>query len=626
MPGEGPSRGPLERLAAWAGSLPRYRHLPAIAGVLAVLLASPALTVGWILDDYYHRTVLLGRSQFRDLLGPPSEMFRFFRGEPARTGRLMEIGLFPWWTDPTIKGEFLQALTVLTHRLDYALWPDSPALMHAHNLFWLGTAVAATAVFYRRMMGATWVAGVAGLLFAVDDARGATAGFLANRNVLVAATFGVSALVFHDRWRRDGSRTAALLAPLLLSAALFSKEEGIGTVAYLAAYGLFADPAGRWRGCLALLPHAAVVVAWASLRRSWGYGVRNMGLYIEPLGDPERFAAAVTHRVPILLLGQWGPIPAEFATLLHLPVFSWWGVAAVALLGITGFAIAPLLRRDHLARFWAAGMLFATVPVAATFPMDRLLTFVGIGAAALLAQFWAWVFGDSGTTPSRCGRTPALAVAWLFVFFHAILAPIALPLRAANPLAPRWVERRLYVGTVLGSTIASQTLVIVNAPSAMHASYLLLRRELSGQPLPRRLRVLAPAIPSVTIRRLDERTLAIRPEGGYLNWPLDRIFRSELRPLAAGEHVVLEGMSIEIAKLTPDGRPALATFRFDVPLETPCLRWLCFRGVGFETFTPPAVGQEIEIPFDLDALFSPSRRPDPSDWPGASLDLLASVV
>ena len=68
--------------------------------------------------------------------------------------------------------------------------------MHAQSLFWLGSAVTVTAVFYRRMMGTTWVTGIAGLLFAVDDARGATAGFLANRNVLVAATFGVSALVF----------------------------------------------------------------------------------------------------------------------------------------------------------------------------------------------------------------------------------------------------------------------------------------------------------------------------------------------------------------------------------------------------------------------------------------------
>ena len=182
-----------------------------------------------MLDDYYHRAVLLEIPRFRELLGPPAEMFRFFRGDPVRMGRLMDLGLFPWWTDPNIKAEFLQALTVLTHRLDYLLWPDSPVLMHAQNLFWLGAAVAAAAAFYQRIMGPTWVAAVAALLFAVDDARGATTGFLANRNVLIAATFGFSALNFHDRARKDRSRPAAFLAPLLLLAALFTKEEGIGT-------------------------------------------------------------------------------------------------------------------------------------------------------------------------------------------------------------------------------------------------------------------------------------------------------------------------------------------------------------------------------------------------------------
>ena len=166
-----PAQGAPRTLAAAAKSLLQSRYLPTAAAVLSVLLTLPALGVGWVLDDHYHRTILLKRPRFRDLLGPPSEMFRFFRGDPDRTGRLMDLGLFPWWTDPGLKAEFLQALTVLTHRLDYALWPDTPALMHAHSLFWLGAAVFAVACFYRRMLGSTWVAGIAAMLFAVDDAR-----------------------------------------------------------------------------------------------------------------------------------------------------------------------------------------------------------------------------------------------------------------------------------------------------------------------------------------------------------------------------------------------------------------------------------------------------------------------
>jgi hypothetical protein len=608
-----PARGAPRKPAELVGSSRKARYLPPAAAALAVLLALPSLGVGYIIDDYYHRTVLLGRSRLCDLLGTPSEMFRFFRGDPDRTGQLMDVGFLPWWTDPGLKAELLHALTVLTHRLDYALWPDSPALMHAHSLFWLGGAVAAAAAFYRRMLGATRAAVVAALLFAVDDARGATVGFLANRNALVAATFGVSALIAHDRWRRDGSRPAALLAPLLLLAALFSKEEGIGTCAYLAAYALFVDPGGRWRGVLVLWPYAATVVAWGVLRASWGYGVRDVGLYIDPLTDTGRFLAAAVGRLPILLLGQWSPIPADLAAVLSPPGLARLSRFAVAFLGLLFIAMAPLLRRDPLARFWATGMLLAAIPVCATLPMDRLLTFVGIGAFGLLARYLTFVFGDAAGAPSKAiWRVPASATAWLLVAVHAVLAPIALPFRAANPLGPRWIEHRLYVRTPLESSVADRTVVIVNAPSPGHAGYLVLQRELSGQPVPRHTRVLAPAIPSVTIRRLDERTIAIAPEGGYLRFVLDQVFRSERRPLASGERVRLTGMTVTITSLTADGRPAEATFQFDVPLESPSLLWLCFRGDGFEPFMPPAIGREAEIRFDAKALLSPG--PIPVRW------------
>ena len=149
--------------------------------------------------------------------------------------------------------------------------------------------------------------------------------------------------IFHDRSRKDGSRPAAFLAPLLLLAALFTKEEGLGTCAYLAAYALFVDRAGWRRGCLALLPYAAVVLAWRAVRSAWGYGVWNMGVYVDPLTDPGRFAAAVVQRAPILLLGQWTPIPAEVTVVLR-PFFAgllWW--VAVSFLGLLLFVIMPAL-------------------------------------------------------------------------------------------------------------------------------------------------------------------------------------------------------------------------------------------------------------------------------------------
>lgn len=606
-----PARRESRHRPAWFGSLLRSRYFPLVAALLAVLLSLPSLGVGWMIDDYWHCAVLRERPGFRELLGRPSEMFRFFRGDPDRTGRIMDLGLFPWWTDPGLKGEFLQALTVPTHRLDYALWPDSPVLMHAQNVFWLGAAVAVVALFYRRMLGVTWVAGVAALLFALDDARGPTVGFIANRNVLVAATFGVSALIAHDRWRRDGSRPSAWLAPLLLLAALFSKEEGIATCAYLGAYALFVDPSGWRRGLLRLWPYAAAVVGWAVLRASWGYGVRDLGIYIDPLTDAGRFLSALVWRLPILLLGQWTPIPAEISAVLPPPLLTGLAWLAAGFLLLLLSAMAPLLRRDPAARFFAAGMVLAAVPVCATLPMDRLLTFAGVGASGLLARFWAFVFSegvDATTDARRRLPLPTKALAWFLVAVHAVIAPIVLPFRAASPIGPSWVERRLYVRAPLGPSIGDRTLVVVNAPSVAHATYVILLRDATGEPVPRYTRVLAPAIPSVTIRRVDERTLAIHPRGGYLRFALDRVFRSERRPLALGEQVKLTGMTVTITALAVDGRPAEATFAFDVPLESPSLEWLCFRGSRFEPFVPPAVGREVVIDLDSRAVLSPFRR------------------
>jgi hypothetical protein len=607
MPTGVPTPGRIHQsLPARATALGRSRIFPLMVALSAVVLALPALGAGWFLDDFLHRTILLEDARFRDQLGPPAEMFRFFRGDPVRTGRAMDIGIYPWWTDPTLKAEFLQALTVLTHRLDYILWPDSPAYMHAQSLFWMATAVFAVAVFYRRMLGATWVAAAASLLYAVDDARGTTVGFIANRNVLIAATFGVSALICHDRFSRGGSRMAALAAPLLLAAALFSKEEGIGTCAYLAAYGLFADPRGRWRGCLALLPYVVVVVVWRTLRASWGYGVHNMGLYVDPLTDPGPFLAAVVERAPIIFLGQWSPVPGETAIILHPPFLGlfWW--AAVALAGLFFWVIAPLLLRVRLARFWAAGMIFATIPVCATLPMDRLLTFVGIGAFGLLAQFWEFMFDRSSGAPgSRWWRVPAMAMAWYLVVVQAVLAPLTFPVRAANPVGPRWVHERLLVRTPLSPSIGEKTLVIVNAPSPIHAGYILFLQLLSGQQVPQRTRVLAPAVPTVTIRRVDEHTLEIRPKGGYLDLALDRVFRNERRPMAEGQEVRLTGMTARVTAMTADGRPAVATFRFGEPLESSSYVWLCYRGKSYEPFVPPPVGEETRIVFDWGAVFTP---------------------
>ncbi len=173
---------PRSTLVRFVRSGLTYRCLPVAIAMLAIVLSLPSLGVGWIADDYYHRMVMLGSRTFHDLIPSPLDMFRFVDGNPERTHQLMDIGWLPWWTVKEIRGSFCRPVTAITHWLDYRLWPEAPALMHAQSILWFGALVAVVAILYRRIMGVTCVAGVAAFLYAIDDAHGTPVGWLANRN------------------------------------------------------------------------------------------------------------------------------------------------------------------------------------------------------------------------------------------------------------------------------------------------------------------------------------------------------------------------------------------------------------------------------------------------------------
>ncbi len=272
------------------------------------------------------------------------------------------------WTYPGIKAEFLQFLTVQTHVLDYALWPNSPSLDALHNLVWLAVLTFMVGLFYRRILGPTWVAGLATLLFAVEDAHALPAGWICNRNVLLAATFGMACVLAHDSWARRRKLPWYLLALVLWTASLCSKEAGIATSAFVFAYVVWLQEDSWGRKFLTLVPYGAVLVVWRIIRDSLGYGVHGIGLYVDPLGDPSGFAASMVNWAPAFLAGQWALPPADVFAFLPPPVAVpvwWWTVILLALLALLFW---PLLRTDRVARAFTCAMLLAVIPICAGYP------------------------------------------------------------------------------------------------------------------------------------------------------------------------------------------------------------------------------------------------------------------
>ena len=168
-----------------------------------MLVALPSLAGGRVVDDHWHRITLAPHDpSWSSLAKPWYELFTFYDGDPARTHRIVDMGLSPWWTDPNVTLAFFRPVAAATHLLDYRLWPSHPWIMHAHSLAWFAALVAVAAWVYRRLCPG-WVGGLAGLLFALDHNHGIPIAWIANRNALIAGVFAIACLRCA---RRGGAR------------------------------------------------------------------------------------------------------------------------------------------------------------------------------------------------------------------------------------------------------------------------------------------------------------------------------------------------------------------------------------------------------------------------------------
>jgi len=571
------------------------RWLGPIAALVGVLLVSPSLNYGFLHDDYYHRWILTQSPAYSDIRPPQSDMFRFFDGDPHRNQRMKEIGM-SWWISTRLRIEFWRPITTLTHIVDYRFWPDRPDLMHAQNLFWFGLMLLSASLLYRQISGYTVAAGLAIVLFAIDYSHATPAAWLANRNAVLAGFFGILAIYAHHQWRRHGSRAGMALAPVLLMMSLLSAEAGIGAMCYILAYSLVLDR-GTWKRRLAsVLPYIIVVVIWRIMWSWQGYGVSDdmIAFYLDPMKHPFRFVEMIFLRAPILLLGQWAFPPAEVHCLLSPYYVLLLCLIGVAFLSILAVVLLPLLRRSEEARFWALGMLLATVPICSNSPQNRQLTYIGIGAMGLMGQYLALALsGELWQGKSLVRRLPQAALIGVLVFIHVIFAPLGMLVFAKYPLGSTHTLPSLKVIPGMSAADCDRDLIIVNHPMPLLTTF---AWAVDGEPLPRSLRVLATASSALSVQRLDERSLILCPKSGYFSTTVSQIFCDMEHPLKQGETIELSNVSITVKELTEDGRPAKVLFRFHVALENPSLKWIYWESGKFKQFQPPGIGESVELP------------------------------
>ncbi|TMQ10464.1 MAG: hypothetical protein E6J91_26445 [Deltaproteobacteria bacterium] len=479
--------------------------------------------------------------------------------------------------------------------------------MHLHSVLWMAALAALVAALYRQIFGATWVAGLAALLYAVNDGHGFTVGWLANRCSLMAAAFGIAALLAHDRLRRDGWRPGAVLGPLALAATLLSSEEGLAVAGLVAAYAVVLDRGPR--RFAALVPYAAVFAAWYIAYRALGHGVEGTGSYTDPFGHPIVYAIQALQRVPILIHSELGALAADLWEVYFVRHgLTWVMVAAGAgFLAILVYAFWRLARGDRVARFWALGFVLSLGFVCGPHPTDRHLLVVGVAGSALIARFlaaWAERRQHGELVPRG-----ATGIAVAFVAIHLVFAPILLPVRARLPGALSRGLARIDALVPADAALAQQDLVLVNVPFKYLCNFASVVRRSSGGVSPRRWRCLGVSADPVRVSRPDATTLVLRPAEGYLRYFEDTNVRSRQVPFAAGDRVELPDFAIVVERVTADARPAEVAFHFAVPLEDASLRWRVWRDGGYRPFVPPPIGGSLELPADRFAFGDLMERP-----------------
>jgi hypothetical protein len=600
-----------------------HRYLPAFLAIGAILVMLPALKTGLILDDLLQRSVELRPTQLpprmreTGMLPPDSgslgtvlcDLFPGIDQDPRYMALAKNYGLLPWWTPDNLKLALWRPVTAFTHWLDYRLFPDSPVLMHAHNIAWFAAIVFLITIVYRKLMGTGWVAGLAALLFLLDSNTYFPVMFVANRGFMLSLFFGLLCLYEHHQWRSAKSRSAPALAALFLALSLFANESGASTFAFILAYALVIEPGSFRRRALTVLPSILVIIVWRTIYEALGFGLRNVGLYIDPAHEPLEFGREVIPRAMVLLGSQLTGVAPDFLfavnPLLQLKVIAFYCVSVVVAL----IVFLPLLRRNRIAAFWFAVMVLAAIPAATVAPLSKNLGFVAVGAYGLIASFVAGLI----TRPCRLPEWLAYRIlAWiacvLLVLAHVpgAIAGRVMTAKAA-PFAFNGVTRLIDPGD--WPNIENENVIVVNAPCPLALAYAPSYKAYYHQPLPKTLRALVPGCTSFDVERTDDKTLVIQSKAPDIFFcdnvgPIHGVYVCRMANLLLGKPKCKKGDQYDFGGLTVDvlesdasDLPSQVAFRFDTSLDSPDFHWLRFdwRTFSYQPFKIPAIGQSVTL-------------------------------
>ena len=245
---------------------------------------------------------------------------------------------------------YFRPLCMATYSIERRAWGISPSLSHLTNLILIAAVAALVVIAIRHYTGDTFLATMAGVLFALHPCHVENAAWIAARADPLFSLFFILAALSYDRWRAApaGLPIAALL---LFEAALLAKEAGVTLPLYLLALGSCdrsrRPAAAEWlRG---LLPLLGVAAAHFLLLRSWAMGGPGMTLAMRPLASRLK---------NLLAFGVVSVVPAHTEAIEGRPLL----FGTVALLAAGALLVAARRRSSRVpSHVWAAVAVFVVL-------------------------------------------------------------------------------------------------------------------------------------------------------------------------------------------------------------------------------------------------------------------------
>jgi hypothetical protein len=548
---------------------------------LGVLVFLPAILSPFFLDDFLHVAMVEG-----EFPGKRSVFdFYDFVADDNRAA-MLERGLLPWWAHPALRIRFFRPLASVLVWLDHAVFGHHALPMHLHSVVWWAVAVLVVHQLYRRTF-APRTSLLATAVFALAPCHWLPLAWLANRETLLAITFGVSGLLV--------LRRPLVAGACFVLAVLGGGEYALAFGGYVLAYALIARRVPVRERIAVVFAFALPALVYLAVRMKLGYGTVGSGFYTDPMREPLAFLDKTPWRLVALLTESW----LSFDVSGFTPGTARWLVVAM-LLGAVVVCAGPVRRalgaltpeRRTTASWLLLGSLLSLTPILAVVPAMRLLGIctvgIGIVVAVVLEQAW---FHDAGSA-----RTGTVELGWfaalLLAFVHLVHGP-----GTAFTFALR--HRREATKFVRGAAFLH-----ARAPSLDRAEIGIMRGmsltfftpfavDARGQ-TPRKWCLLAHAGHTLVVRR-SARTfdLTTSPDRGLFPMGDGNLFRAENAALRVGDEVENGCVRATILEVGPKGpRSARLTLQGDPAAMT----WVEDAYEGWKDVTLPAVG--FGAPFD----------------------------